>query len=218
MDRRYRSARHLYDVASRFSLLGRDNLLDRIVTGPSSDTLEVGCGTARNLLRLATRRDQGRLYGLDASHAMLATAERSIRRVLRQGPGGNGIVLRQGLAEDLDARRMFGHERPFGTIFFAYSLSMMPAWEQALGKALANLAPGGVILVVDVWDRRDLPEALASGLARWLARQGVVHRPEIHSYLEALGRSGRADVHVEAVARRYAYLATIRTPARWASR
>jgi S-adenosylmethionine-diacylgycerolhomoserine-N-methlytransferase len=108
---------------------------------------------------------------------------------------------------------MFGHERRFDTIFFAYSLSMMPAWEQALGKALANLAPGGVILVVDVWDRRDLPATLASGLARWLARQGVVHRPEIHSCLEALGRSGRADVRVEAVARRYAYLATIRTPA-----
>lgn len=211
MDRRYGSGRHLYDVASRFSLLGRDKLLDRIVTGPSSDTLEVGCGTARNLVRLASRRDQGRLYGLDASHAMLATAERSIRRSL--GPAGNGIVLRQGLAEELDARRTFGRERRFDTIFFAYSLSMMPTWQQALGAALANLEPGGVILVVDVWDRSDLPAALAFGLARWLARQGVVHRPEIHAAIEALGRSGRADVRVEAIARRYAYLATIRTQA-----
>lgn len=213
MDRRYRFGRYLYDVASRFSLLGRDKLLDRIVTGPSSDTLEVGCGTARNLIRLASRRDQGRLYGLDASHVMLASAERSIRRALGRCPAGNGIVLRQGLAEELDARRMFGHERRFDTIFFAYSLSMMPPWQRALGAALANLRPGGVILVVDVWDRRDLPAVLASGLAGWLARQGVVHRPEILAAIESLGGSGRADVRVEAVARRYAYLATIRTPA-----
>ena len=69
MDRRYRFSRHLYDVTRRYSLLGRDKLLDQVVTDRSSATLEVGCGTARNLLQLASRPEPGRLYGLDAMSA-----------------------------------------------------------------------------------------------------------------------------------------------------
>lgn len=211
MDRRYRFSRHLYDVTRRYSLLGRDKLLDQVVTDRSSATLEVGCGTARNLLQLASRPEPGRLYGLDASHAMLATAERSIRRSQGRGPGRPEIVLRQGLAEDLDARRMFGRDGRFNTIFFAYSLSMMPNWQQALRGAFANLEPGGAILVVDFWDQKDLPAVFATGLRRWLSLFGVEHRPEVHEALVDLGRSGRAEIRIEAIARRYAYLATIRT-------
>jgi S-adenosylmethionine-diacylgycerolhomoserine-N-methlytransferase len=144
-------------------------------------------------------------------HAMLATAERSIRRSQGRGPRRPEIVLRQGLAEDLDARRMFGRDGRFNTIFFAYSLSMMPNWQQALRGAFANLEPGGTILVVDFWDQKDLPAVFATGLRRWLSLFGVEHRPEVHEALVDLGRSGRAEIRIEAIARRYAYLATIRT-------
>ena len=210
MDRRYRLGRHFYDVARRYALLGCDKLLDRVITGSSTATLEVGCGTARNLLRLATRPAPGRLYGLDASHAMLETAERSIRRVAGGTGGGAGIVLRQGLAEELDARRMFGRDEGFDTIFFSYCLSMVPAWQLALRAAMANLNPGGTILVVDVWDRRDLPKAVAAGIWQWLSRRRAKERPEIQEALLDLGRSGRAEVRIEPVARRYAYLATVK--------
>jgi hypothetical protein len=47
-------------------------------------------------------------------------------------------------------------------------------------------------------------------LRRWLARWHAGHRPELHDALIGLGRSGRADVQIESVARRYAYLATVR--------
>ena len=210
MDRKYRYGRHVYDVIRRFTLLGCDKLLDRVITGPSTATLEVGCGTARNLLRLAARREPGRLYGLDASHAMLTTAERSIRRVAGREPGRAGVVLRQGLAEDLDARRMFGREERFDTIFFSYCLSMVPAWQQALRAAMANLVPGGVILIVDHWDQRDLPTAFSAGLRAWFFGRQAAEWPEVHQALVELGRSGRADVRIESVARRYAYLATVR--------
>jgi S-adenosylmethionine-diacylgycerolhomoserine-N-methlytransferase len=210
MDRRYRFSRHFYDVTQRFSLLGRDKLLDNVVTGPATATLEVGCGTARNLVKLASRREPGRLYGLDASHEMLATAERSVRRIAGDRPGGEGIVLRQGLAEDLDARRMFGCANRFDTIFFSYCLSMVPAWSDALRAALVNLRPGGVILIVDFWDQKELPPLFAAGLRRWLARWHAGYLPELHDALIDLGRSGRADVQIESVARRYAYLATVR--------
>jgi S-adenosylmethionine-diacylgycerolhomoserine-N-methlytransferase len=219
MDRMYRLTRHVYDVTRRYYLLGRDRLLDRVVTARDSATLEVGCGTARNLIKLAQRPEPGLLYGLDASHEMLETAARSIERSLGLPsaplPAGSGtdreaIVLRQGLAEQLDARRMFGREAPFDTIFFSYCLSMIPTWPGALEAAMANLRPGGHLLIVDFWDQGDLPAVFAAGLKRWLSLFHVHYRPEVHEALVQLGRSGRGDVHFESVARRYAYIASIR--------
>ena len=65
------------------------------------------------------------------------------------------------------------------------------------------------MLIVDFWDQADLPRLFAAGLKRWLALFHVEYRPEVHAALEALGRSGRADVTFESVASRYAYIATI---------
>jgi S-adenosylmethionine-diacylgycerolhomoserine-N-methlytransferase len=206
----YRFTRHIYDLTRAYYLLGRDRLLDKVTTSPATATLEVGCGTARNLIRLARRREPGGLFGLDASHEMLETAAASIARSGADGAGHPPIVLRQGLAEQLDARRMFGREEPFDTIYFSYCLSMVPTWPGAIEAALDNLKPGGEILIVDFWDQQDLPRWFAAGLKKWLAMFHVHYRPEVHEALVALGRSGRANVTFESVARRYAYIATVR--------
>jgi len=212
MDRMYRLTRHVYDVTRRYYLLGRDRLLQRVVTSRDTATLEVGCGTARNLIKLAQRPEHGRLYGLDASHEMLETAARSIDRALpAASPDGRGpIVLRQGLAEQLDPQRMFGRDEPFDTIFFSYCLSMIPTWPGAMDAAMASLRPGGTLLIVDFWDQKDLPRVFAAGLKKWLAMFRVHYRPEVHDAIVALGRSGRGEVEFESVARRYAYIASIR--------
>jgi len=209
MDRMYRLTRHVYDVTRAYYLLGRDRMLAKVVTTPGTSTLEVGCGTARNLSKLARRPAPGLLCGLDASHEMLETAARSIARHRVPAAGLPPIVLRQGLAEDLDAQRMFGRPEPFDTIYFSYCLSMVPTWPAAIEAALANLKPGGRMLIVDFWDQAGLPRLFAAGLRRWLALFHVEYRPEVHAALEALGRSGRADVTFESVARRYAYIATV---------
>ena len=210
MDRMYRVTRHVYDLTRAYYLLGRDRLLAKVATAPSAATLEVGCGTARNLIRLARRPEPGELFGLDASHEMLETAAASIERSGVERGGRRPIVLRQGLAEQLDAQRMFGREAPFDTIYFSYCLSMVPTWPGAIEAALANLKPGGEMLIVDFWDQKDLPGWFAAGLKRWLSLFHVHYRPEVHEALTELGASGRADVTFESVANRYAYIATVR--------
>ena len=230
MDKMYRLTRHVYDLTRRYYLLGRDRLLERVVTSRNTATLEVGCGTARNLIKLAQRQDCGRLYGLDASHEMLETAGKSIEKTLGLSTGFQSsgistsagasqpasgqagrepIVLRQGLAEQLDAQRMFGRDEPFDTIFFSYCLSMIPTWPGAIDAAMANLRPGGHLLIVDFWDQKDLPGVFAAGLKRWLAMFHVHYRPEVHDAIVDLGTSGRGEVEFESVARRYAYIASI---------
>jgi S-adenosylmethionine-diacylgycerolhomoserine-N-methlytransferase len=140
---------------------------------------------------------------------MLDTAATSIARAGVPAAGHERIRLRQGLAECLDAKTMFGRDEPFDTIFFSYCLSMVPTWPGAIEAALANLKPGGRMLIVDFWDQRELPGVFAAGLKRWLAMFHVHYRPEVHDALADLGRSGRAEVAFESVARRYAYIATI---------
>jgi S-adenosylmethionine-diacylgycerolhomoserine-N-methlytransferase len=170
----------------------------------------VGCGTARNLIKLARRPDPGLLCGLDASQEMLDTAAASIARAGVPAAGHERIRLRQGLAERLDAKTMFGRDEPFDTIFFSYCLSMVPTWPGAIEAAMANLKTGGHLVIVDFWDQKDLPGVFAAGLKKWLSLFHVHYRPEVHNALAALGTSGRADVTFESVKKRYAYIASLK--------
>ena len=81
MDRMYRLQRHFYDLTRKYYLFGRDGLIERLDARPGETVLEVGCGTARNLVRLARRYPGARLHGLDASEAMLLTAAAKLARL-----------------------------------------------------------------------------------------------------------------------------------------
>ncbi len=78
MDRMYRWTRFVYDLSRKYYLLGRDRLLRQMELAPGDRVLEIGCGTARNLIRLARRRRDVACYGLDVSTEMLATARRKV--------------------------------------------------------------------------------------------------------------------------------------------
>ena len=54
MDRMYRMQRYFYDVTRKYYLLGRDQLLEQMEVRAGEHVLEIGCGTARNLIALAT--------------------------------------------------------------------------------------------------------------------------------------------------------------------
>ena len=94
MDEMYRWTRYVYDFTRKYYLLGRDRLLRDMILQPGDRVLEIGCGTARNLIRVAKQRPDIRCFGLDASTEMLATAAAQVKsRRLEER-----ITLAQGLA------------------------------------------------------------------------------------------------------------------------
>jgi len=212
MDRMYRWTRHVYDFTRRPYLVGRDRLLHQLAddlahrseTSPVPRVLEVGCGTARNLRRLADGAPPCELYGIDASSNMLATARRTLRRRGR-GP----ITLAQGLAEELDPAATLGVSGRFDAVFFSYVLSMIPTWRPALDRALQCVCPGGTLYVVDFWDQRDWPVWFRRPLQGWLSLFGVHPRPALLDEFQALDARGIASLSLEPVAGRYAYLARL---------
>lgn len=204
MDRMYRWTRHVYNATRKYYLLGRDRMLDEIAAGPTGAVLEIGCGTARNLRYLSERAPRHTLYGMDASHAMLDTARRSLQRD-RQG---KRITLAHGLARDVTPQ-MVARDEPFDVVFFSYVLSMIPNPRPAMKAAFASLRPGGRMYVVDFWDQADLPRPIAHVLQGWLALFEVRFRPGVIDMLCRMDASGKADTRIRSIAGRYAFLAEI---------
>lgn len=195
MDRMYRFQRHVYDPTRKYYLLGRDRTLGAMALPPGARALEIGCGTGRNLLRLAALYPDRHLVGVDASAAMLETAARRIAAAGLE----RRIRLFHCLAEN------FRDPQGFDAVLFSYSLSMMPSWAAALDRALAHLRPGGALHAVDFWDQAGLPAWFGALLRRWLARFGVVHRPAVLAAFQALAEQGAGRMDLDAVAGRYAY-------------
>ncbi|MEI9929687.1 MAG: class I SAM-dependent methyltransferase [Rhizomicrobium sp.] len=146
---------------------------------PGARIVEVGCGTARNLIRIAKRYPGRRCFGLDASQAMLETAQAAVDRAGMTGR----ITLAHGYAEAL-APELFGETEAFDDIIFSYSLSMIPDWKQALSAAVGALSPRGRIHIVDFADLNGLPSLAKRALLAWLKIFHVEPRAELFRDLE----------------------------------
>lgn len=205
MDRIYRRQRYIYDATRKYFLFGRDALLRHLPVYPGDTVLEVGCGTARNLLLLHQQQPHAQLFGLDASAEML----RSARSKLAARGLGEKIQLHQGLAQELDYRAC-GLERPFDVVFFSYALSMMRPWQPALDAAWRNLKPNGLLAVVDFSAQSRMPPWFRRGLQKWLARFDVAYDPSLPAQLQQLHLRGEGYLHFDTLAGDYAYLAFLR--------
>ncbi len=198
MDQVYRRQRYIYDLTRKYYLFGRDRMIRELALRPGSRLVEVGCGTARNLVKIARRYPEARLFGLDASQEMLKTASENIRRAGLEGR----IGLAHGYAENLTPA-MFGQSDPFDACLFSYSLSMIPDWKLALTAASRNLTQGGHIHVVDFGDLEGLGRLGRSLMLRWLGLFHVAPRVEL---LQSLERESRSSLRV--LPGRYAFLIT----------
>ncbi len=210
MDSVYRFQRHIYDLTRKFYLLGRDAMIDRLALRPGDRAIEIGCGTARNLIRIARKYPQAELFGLDASEEMLKTARAKLaRRGIR-----DRVRLIRLLAEQLDPRISFGLDRPFDACIFSYALSMIPTWQESLAAAIRSTRPGGTIHIVDFCDQGDLPRWFARLLKWWLSLFHVAHRPELLTHLQQLHDTGVVRMELRMIYRRYAYIAVLHVPER----
>jgi S-adenosylmethionine-diacylgycerolhomoserine-N-methlytransferase len=203
MDKVYRRQRFFYDLTRKYYLLGRDRAIRELELAPGARLVEVGCGTARNLVRIARQYPGTELFGLDASAEMLRTATRAIGRA---GLGAR-VVLAPGYAEALSPA-LFGETKPFDAALFSYSLSMMPDWEQALRAADSALAPGGRVHIVDFGDLAGVGKGAERVLRAWLALFHVFPRSELLHRFESEPRSDKTgQLHV--LPGRYSFVLTL---------
>jgi len=203
MDNMYRYQRYIYDFTRKYYLLGRDRLIRKMPLNAGDKVLEIGCGTARNLILLAKKHPDVQFYGLDASQEMLDSAQAKI-----DAKGlTNQIILKQCLAEQLDYQKTFELDKPFDAVFFSYALSMIPPWSDAVDTALVNVKPDGFIHIVDFSDQRDLPKWFQWVLQRWLSLFGVHYPPGLLPYFEDMEKQGKGSLKVESLGGYYAFLA-----------
>lgn len=204
MDTVYRNQRHFYDFTRKYYLLGRDRLIDRLEPIDESAVLELGCGTGRNLIAAARRYPNVRFYGVDISEQMLETAWRHVK----SAGLSDRIHLGQGDASDPRATDGFGLE-VFDRVFYSYTLSMIPVWQEALVAGLTHLAVDGRILVVDFGQQERLPSLFKSIFFAWLSRFHVSPRADMNSVLVRLCENNNASLEQVDLWRGYAYLAEI---------
>ncbi|HXW20677.1 MAG TPA: class I SAM-dependent methyltransferase [Roseiarcus sp.] len=207
MDRMYHRQRHIYDFSRKYYLLGRDAMIAKLAVGPGGAILEIGCGTARNLIQIARAYPNAVCCGLDVSAEMLDTAQRAVT----QAELAERIALAQGDATLFDASSLFGRSR-FERIVVSYALSMIPYWREALAHAIETLAPGGSLHIVDFGDQAGLPSLFRIALRRWLAAFDVTPRLELRDALAELAATQGLSWRADDLFRGYAISASIARP------
>lgn len=181
MDGVYALQRHIYDLTRKYYLIGRDRTIAELNVRPGQHLLEIGCGTARNLVLIARRYPHAGLHGIDISSEMLKTAQAKLERagLMQQ------VHIARGDAADFDACELFGRPQ-FDRVMFSYTLSMVSVWREALDMAASLLARNGELHIVDFGTQDRLPRWFANLLGGWLAKFHVTRRENLRKACDQL--------------------------------
>lgn len=211
MDRIYRlqSRFGFYDATRKYYLVGRDAMIESLNAPANGTVLEIGCGTGRNLVKVAERYPTVRLFGLDISHEMLAAAGRAV--------SGAGLTSRCRLAlidaEMFDPKLTFGRET-FDRVYISYAVSMIPGWESVLEQAFRLLAPGGELHIVDFGDLKDQPAWRKTALYTWLRWYHVTPRADLFDVCRKLAQKHGFTTGQRLLYGGFAWIATVARPDR----
>jgi len=180
MERYYRLHSKIYDATRWSFLFGRKTMIQRIsAIKQPANILEIGCGTGKNLINLGRAFPYATLSGLDISASMLKVAHQNLGLL-----AGRVNLLKTAYDRPLQP------ERPYNLILFSYSLSMMnPDWNRAIKYAEADLAPGGLIAVVDFHD------SAWPFFKRWMGVNHVRMDGHLLPELEACFRTQTREIH-----------------------
>lgn len=201
MDNMYRWTRHIYDLTRKYYLLGRDKLIQELDAKTGQYICEVGCGTARNLIKMADRYPAANFLGLDASDEMLKTANVNLKRAEKE----SRITVKQAYSQSFDPKTLFNLGHSLDKIVFSYALSIIPPWQESIDHALTLLPTNGEIHIVDFSGQEDLPSWFRSFLFWWLRMFHVYHKPEILNYLKKMESDGKGKIQITPLYRGYAY-------------
>jgi S-adenosylmethionine-diacylgycerolhomoserine-N-methlytransferase len=204
MDRMYRHTRHIYDLTRKPYLLGRDRLIADLGLEDGGSVLEMGCGTGRNLIAVARAYPNADLYGFDISEEMLKTASAAVTRAGLS----RRIRLARGDATNFNSEKTFGING-FDRVYFSYTLSMVPAWREAIARGMALTALQGRFSVVDFGFCEGLGSMPRAILHSWLRLFHVAPRAELEAELAALAQSAERPCRFERPFRGYAQLGII---------
>ena len=91
------------------------------------------------------------------------------------------INLKVALADDFTHQETFGLAEPFDTIYFSYSISMIPTWKESIANGLKNLKSGRSFYIVDFYDQKDLPKAFQKIQAQHQHQARAAHREPDHA-------------------------------------
>lgn len=202
MDKMYRHQRYFYDLTRKYYLLGRDKLIEKMDVQAGENILEIGCGTGRNLIILSKKFPNANFYGLDASAAMLETANAKM-----QTKKLSNISLKTALADNFNHQETFGLEKPFDTIYFSYSISMIPTWQESVFNALENLKSGKSFYIVDFYDQHALPKWFRKILQNWLKQFHVKYPKDLLPFLSDLEKRGAGKLTVKSIFKSYSFIA-----------
>jgi S-adenosylmethionine-diacylgycerolhomoserine-N-methlytransferase len=204
MDAMYRLQRHVYDATRKFYLLGRDQLIAELAVPQGGSVLEIGCGTARNLIAIASAYPDAACYGIDVSRVMLETAETAIDKA------GLHRRIRTAFADAtaIDSLALFGRPH-FDRVVISYALSMIPQWQKVMRAALDLAGPDGEVHIVDFGDQTHLPDWFRVALFAWLRKFSVTPRIELPLEAQHLANMEGRSVKVTRPFGGYAVLARL---------
>jgi len=205
MDYIYRYQRFIYDVTRRYYLLGRDRLIAGLNVPPGGSMLEVGCGTARNLIHAARRYPTAQAHGFDVSEEMLRTACASVEHAGMSAQ----IQLTAADATAFDIAEL-SSVPVFDRVFISYALSMIPAWRDVIACSAACIAPGGAVHIVDFGDFARYPAWVGRMQRAWLRRFSVVPIPNFEDELIILAKQLALEPVVTQLYGGYAVLACLK--------
>jgi S-adenosylmethionine-diacylgycerolhomoserine-N-methlytransferase len=86
---------------------------------------------------------------------------------------------------------------------------MIPPWQSVIDKAMAHLAPGGELRIVDFGGQERLPAAFRRLLWRWLAAFHVTPRDDLEAVLKASAAAAGATMTFARPYRGYAQYAVV---------
>jgi S-adenosylmethionine-diacylgycerolhomoserine-N-methlytransferase len=207
MNRQYRFQRHIYDYTRTHYLFWRRRLIADLKPPRDGTIVEVACGTGWNLLRAAETYPAAQLYGFDISREMLATSRRSVR-----GQGfETRVALAEGDATNFNLAQMFGIHSA-DRIFISYALSMIPDWSAAVERAVAQLAPGGQLHIVDFGRMDKMPAVPRATFLRFLAHYNVTPRRDLEAVLLATAQRNGLSCTFEEMRSGYSAYAVLKRP------